>query len=151
MRRISMRTYSFDDLEPKFKELLIKAKNAMKYSYSPYSDFKVGAAVLTFNDKVYTGTNIENASYSLTICAERVAIFKAVSEGEREIKAIAIISSSDEVISPCGSCRQVIKEFSRKSPEDVTIIMSDREMKKIMVAKIEELLPLSFSSEFLEK
>ncbi|MGQ4832637.1 MAG: cytidine deaminase [Candidatus Asgardarchaeia archaeon] len=146
-----MKKINFNELEPIFKELLTRAKDAMVHSYSPYSHFKVGAAIVTSSGKIYTGTNIENASYGLTICAERVAIFKAVSEGEREISAIAIISDSKDVISPCGSCRQVISEFSRSPPNDTIVIMSNYNMEKIIVTKISELLPMSFSSKYLKK
>ena len=93
--------------------LIDRAKEAMTYAYAPYSKFKVGAAILTDGGKVYTGCNIENASYGATNCAERTAIFKAVSEGETTIKKIAIVSSSGEATYPCGICRQVISEFMR--------------------------------------
>ena len=91
--------------------LLKKANEAMERAYVPYSKFKVGAAVLMASGKVYTGCNIENASFGATNCAERTAIFKAISEGETEIKAIAIVSSSKDITYPCGICRQVIAEF----------------------------------------
>jgi cytidine deaminase len=97
------------------KELLAAAVKAAENSYSPYSHFRVGAALMAENGKVYTGCNIENASYSLTICAERTAVFKAVSEGVTKFKAIAIAGSSDSDFSkpcpPCGACLQVLSEF----------------------------------------
>ena len=94
-----------------YKELLVKAHEAQEQAYVPYSKFKVGAAVLMKSGKIYTGCNIENASFGATNCAERTAIFKAVSEGEHEIAAIAIVGSHNEFTYPCGICRQVIAEF----------------------------------------
>ena len=116
------------------------AIDASKHSHSPFSHFKVGAALLTDDGKIYTGCNIENASYGLTICAERTAIFKAMSEGERNFTAIAIFADSkDDFISPCGACRQIISEFCPKA--DVIMCNKKREY-KIMTPS--ELLPFSF-------
>ncbi|HEY9189050.1 MAG TPA: cytidine deaminase [Ignavibacteria bacterium] len=95
-------------------DLIKVAFDSLQHSYSPYSKFRVGAALLCKNGKVFTGTNIENSSYSLTICAERTAIFKAVSEGEREFETIVIATESKELTPPCGACRQVIYEFNPK-------------------------------------
>ncbi|MEK7241673.1 MAG: cytidine deaminase, partial [Planctomycetota bacterium] len=95
------------------KELIKKAIEAREKSYSPYSHFKVGAALKTTSGKVYAGTNVENASYGLTVCAERVAVYKAVSEGEREFEALAVFTEADELTPPCGACRQVLWEFSK--------------------------------------
>lgn len=92
-------------------ELIEIAKQAMKHAYAPYSHFKVGAALITDTGHIYTGCNIENVSYGATNCAERTAIFKAISEGERHIKKIAIVSSAGKPASPCGICRQVLSEF----------------------------------------
>ena len=92
------------------RQLIKAAKEAQAFSYSPYSGFKVGAALLCKSGKVYTGCNIENASFSATVCAERTALFKAVSEGEREFSAIAIVGSID-LCFPCGVCRQAMSEF----------------------------------------
>lgn len=94
------------------KELLKEAKLVLKNSYSPYSHFHVGAAVLTEDGKIFTGVNIENASYSLTICAERVAVFKAISSGHTSFTDLAIVSSTEKPTFPCGACRQVLLEFS---------------------------------------
>jgi cytidine deaminase len=124
-------------------DMLIKmASKAMKNAYVPYSNFKVGAALLTKAGKVYTGCNIENASYGATICAERTAIFKAVSEGEREFEAIAIASDSDEFAYPCGICRQVMLEFSK----DLKIYISNKngEYKEYTIS---ELLPTGFTKD----
>ena len=92
------------------------AKSAMRFAYAPYSHFTVGAALLSRSGRIYTGCNIENASFGATNCAERTAIFKAVSEGEREFDAIAIVSSSGEPTPPCGICRQVLSEFAPDIP-----------------------------------
>lgn len=122
-----------------YKELVEKAYEAMEFSYSPYSNFKVGAALLTESGKVYTGCNVEIASFGATNCAERTAIFKAISEGEKNYKAIAVVSSSNDYTYPCGICRQVIVEFGL----DIDIIVAkgyDYE-----VFKISELLPKSFT------
>jgi cytidine deaminase len=97
------------------KELLKLANRIKERAYCPYSNFRVGAALLTENNKVYTGVNVENASHGATTCAERTAVFKAVSEGERNFKAIAIVSDSNDYIYPCGICRQVLYEFNNGS------------------------------------
>lgn len=94
------------------KELLKEAKLVLKNSYSPYSHFPVGAAVLTEDGKIFTGVNIENASYSLSLCAERVAVFKAISSGHTSFTDLAIVSSTEKPTFPCGACRQVLLEFS---------------------------------------
>ena len=93
------------------KKLIEAARQAREKAYAPYSRFKVGAAVLTSDGKIYTGCNIENASYGMSNCAERTAIFKAVSEGETKLEALAVIGDTNTPISPCGACRQVIAEF----------------------------------------
>jgi len=108
-------------------------------AYARYSGFRVGAALLTKSGKVFTGVNVENASYGLTVCAERVAVFKAVSEGEREFVAIAIASDSPEKTVPCGACRQVLYEFS----EDMDVIMANRDG-DYEVARLKDLLPRGF-------
>ena len=119
-------------------ELMKKAEEAKEFSYSPYSKFRVGAAVLTKSGKVYTGCNIESASFGATNCAERTAIFKAVSEGELEIEAIAVTGDADNTY-PCGICRQVIAEFGLKSE---IIIGNSKTMK---VFKLKDLLPMAFT------
>ena len=130
--------------EQTIQHLIQKAIEAREYSYSPYSHVKVGAALLTKEEKIFTGCNVENASYGLTICAERTAIFKAVSEGYREFKAIAIVLDDEQLGYPCGACRQVIREFS----QDITIIMANTKG-EYKISTIEELLPYSFGPEFL--
>ena len=123
------------------KKMIEIALSQLAYSYTPYSDFKVGAALLGKNGRIYTGCNIENAAYTPTNCAERTAIFKAVSEGYREFQAIAIISDSEEVTSPCGVCRQVMAEFCGPGFE-VTMVSCKGDYKTVT---LEELLPYAFS------
>lgn len=127
------------------QELAKQALEAQKFSYSPYSKFRVGAALLTKSGKVYTGCNIESASYTPTICAERAAIAKAVSEGEREFVAIAV-TGDGEWTYPCGVCRQVMREFS---PDLLVIVVkSETEYRE---HRLSELLPYSFGPEDLEE
>ncbi len=121
------------------KELLKRAVEARRRAYAPYSDFKVGAAILTRDGRIFTGCNVENASYGLTICAERVALFKAVSEGAREFEAIAI-ACGKAPCAPCGACRQVLFEFA----PNLTVIMADAEGKSIKTARLKDLLPEGF-------
>ncbi|MCP5063839.1 MAG: cytidine deaminase [Ignavibacteriae bacterium] len=128
-----------------YSELLQIAKKVKSKAYCSYSNFHVGAALLTDDGDVYTGVNVENSSYSLTICAERVAVFKAISEGKRNFKAIALTSDSEKVITPCGACRQVLSEFGNKDFEVVMMNNSD----EIRIMKLEELLPHSFDKDYL--
>ena len=128
------------------EELIVLAKDAMTRAYAPYSGFKVGAALLCQDGTVYQGCNIENAAFSPTVCAERTAIFKAVSEGKREFAAIAVCGGKDGVITglfpPCGVCRQVMAEFCGA---DFPVYLADANgvwEKKTL----SELLPLSFSA-----
>ena len=113
------------------------AKEAVKHTYSPYSHFGVGAA-LWAGGRIYTGTNIENASYSMTICAERVAVFYAIFSGERDLQAICVYHNGEQLPYPCGACLQVLSEFC--SDMDVLLI-SDKEKKK---CKLSDLLPTGF-------
>lgn len=126
------------------KAMMHAAQAARENAYAPYSHFRVGAALLTKSGKIYTGCNIENASYTPTICAERTAIFKAVSEGERDFEALAIIGGREgetaEFCAPCGVCRQVISEFCSK---DFKIILGNEE--KYEVYTLDSLLPFAFS------
>ncbi|MCC5910348.1 MAG: cytidine deaminase [Clostridiaceae bacterium] len=127
-----------------YKDLIKKAREAQKKAYVPYSNFPVGAALLTKSDKVYTGCNIECASYGGTNCAERTAIFKAVSEGDKDIEAIAVVGVQEEYTFPCGICRQVIVEYGK----DIKLIIGKNE-NEYKVFTIDELLPHSFSPEDL--
>ena len=132
------------------EQLASLAKDAMEQAYSPYSDYKVGAALLCKDGSVYSGCNVENASFSATNCAERTAFFKAVSEGKREFSAIAICGGKDGVIEgsfpPCGVCRQVMREFCE---DDFEIHLITRE--EIETYTLGELLPLSFAPETIKK
>ena len=127
------------------EKLIDTAIEQLKFSYTPYSNFKVGAAILTKSGKIYTGCNIENASYTPTNCAERTAFFKAVSEGVRDFQAICIVGGKDgkltEYTAPCGVCRQVMMEFC--NPKTFQIILAvDKERYEIYT--LEELMPLGF-------
>ncbi|HEY4717325.1 MAG TPA: cytidine deaminase [bacterium] len=119
------------------KKLINSAKQSMKNAYAPYSKFRVGAALLTISGKIYTGCNIENASFGLTLCAERVALFKAVSGGAKSFKSIAIVATKNPVY-PCGACRQALYEFA---PGLKIFVL---EKKRIEELALQELLPLGF-------
>lgn len=124
-----------------YASLAKKAEEAVKNAYCPYSGYRVGAAVLTENGNIYTGCNIENASYGATNCAERTAVFKAVSEGERRIRAVAIFTDEgNDAPFPCGICRQVLSEFCEP---DAAIIIYDG-ANAVYSAELAELLPYSF-------
>jgi cytidine deaminase len=125
------------------EELIARAALAQEYAYAPYSNYRVGASLLTGSGRVYLGSNVENAVYSLTICAERVAVVKAISEGEKEFEAMAVVTSNGG--SPCGACRQVLREFAPKLP----IYIADAEG-NVRETSVAELLPDSFGPEFLE-
>lgn len=134
------------------KDLVLEAKKAREQAYAPYSRFKVGAALLTKNGKLYHGCNIENASYSPTNCAERTAFFKAISEGEREFEKIAIVgglegTDADELCAPCGVCRQVMMEFC--NPETFQIVLANGKDKHVQVS-LKEMVPYGFSPENLK-
>ncbi len=128
-----------------YDELIEYAKQAMQNSYAPYSHFNVGAALLTDDGKIYTGCNIENASYTPTVCAERTAFFKAISEGKRNFAAIAVAGGKDgnvnSAAAPCGVCRQVMAEFC---DEDFVVCIADKDGYKKY--KLTELLPMSFTA-----
>lgn len=132
------------------EEMIDLAIAQLKYSYTPYSGFKVGAALLTADGKFYTGCNIENAAYSPTNCAERTAFFKAVSEGERNFSAICIVGGKDGVLTeyaaPCGVCRQVMMEFC--DPDTFRIILATCK-EKYEVFTLRELLPMGFGPDNL--
>jgi cytidine deaminase len=127
-----------------FDTLIVAAKQARENAHAPFSNFRVGAAVRAHSGRVYTGCNIENATLGLTCCAERVAIFKAMSEGERGFNAIAVVTDGDTVTPPCGACRQIIWEFCG----DIPVLLAN------LSGKVEKetsagLLPRQFDSSFL--
>lgn len=130
------------------KELISKALEAREKAYCPYSEFKVGAAVLFEDGKIYTGCNIENASFGGTNCAERTAIFKGVYEGNRAIKALAVVGDISTYTYPCGICRQVMAEFVEGGDIPIIIIKNENDY---LVKRFEEILPGVFSKKDLNK
>jgi len=122
------------------------AKTARLQSVAPFSRFLVGAAVRTANGKIYTGCNIESASYGLTVCAERVAIWKALSEGEREFTELAVVADTESLTPPCGTCRQIIWEFCRNA---TVVLLNLRGQSEVV--SIRELLPRAFDARFLKE
>ncbi|NLZ48419.1 MAG: cytidine deaminase [Clostridiales bacterium] len=131
-----------------YERLIKEAIEARNRAYAPYSNFYVGAAVLTQDGKIYTGCNIENASYGATNCAERTAIFKAVSEGSKTVTAVAIVGDLNSFTYPCGICRQVIVEFALD--ENIDIILAKNE-KEYIIVKLKEILPGAFTKRDLDK
>jgi len=120
------------------EELIRIAKESMNKAYAPYSEFRVGAVVVTKNGKIFTGCNIENSSYGLTICAERVAIFSAIAAGETQIEKLVVVADTIEPVSPCGACRQVMSEFG-----DFEVILANLQG-KVTTTKVSDLLPHAF-------
>ncbi|MFZ5649825.1 MAG: cytidine deaminase [Bacillota bacterium] len=129
-------------MNDKIARLVKEAISARNRAYAPYSRFRVGAAVAASGGSIYTGCNVENASYGLTCCAERVALFKAVSQGEREFTDIAVVSDSEDFCSPCGACRQVMAEFGGH----IKVYMCNNRG-EYKVKSVSDLLPGSFSLE----
>ena len=129
--------------EKQRKELIQAANRVRANAYAPYSNYPVGAALLTSSGKVFTGVNVENAAYPLTMCAERSAVFSAVASGEREFEAIAVATDNGGM--PCGSCRQVLSEFGL----NIKVLIVDREENLIQETTVGELLPGAFSGEDL--
>lgn len=125
--------------------LIEAARNARLHSVSPFSNFAVGAAVRTDSGKVYTGCNVESASYGLTVCAERIAIWKALSEGERQFTELAVVADTETLTPPCGTCRQIIWEFARGA----TIAFANLKGKS-EIFHIGDLLPRAFDARFLK-
>lgn len=126
------------------QQLETLAKEAAAHSYSPYSHFAVGAAIRTADGRIFTGANIENASFGLTNCAERTAIFKAVFDGASEITHVVVYTPTDTPTTPCGACRQVIREFGKRA-QCVSICDSEQRLE----TTLEDLLPYSFGPEYL--
>lgn len=133
-------------LEDKDRQRLIESAQQARYlAYAPYSEYLVGAALLTASGRIFTGANVENAAYPVSICAERVAIFKAVSEGERKFIAIAVVTENGG--SPCGSCRQVLAEFGN----DTQVLIADQHGKLVQDTTVNDLLPGAFGRSDLGK
>jgi cytidine deaminase len=128
------------------ERLTSAARAARDCSLSPFSSFCVGAAIETEGGKIYTGCNIESASFGLTVCAERVAIWKALSEGERRFTRLAVVVDTDPLTPPCGTCRQIIWEFCR----DVTVILANLRG-KVETVQMQDLLPRAFDARFLKE
>jgi cytidine deaminase len=133
-------------IEPEIKKLVDAAKTARDCSLSLFSNFCVGAAVETEEGLIYTGCNIESASYGLTVCAERVAVWKALSEGERHFKRLAVVVDTDPLTPPCGTCRQIIWEFCRNATVVLANLRGD-----IETVEMRELLPRAFDARFLKE
>ena len=130
----------------KLETLIAAAREAREESIAPFSHFLVGAALETAGGKIYTGCNIESASFGLTVCAERVAIWKALSEGERHFTALAIVADTESLTPPCGTCRQIIWEFCKEATITLTNLRGGRE-----VVRIHDLLPRAFDARFLKE
>ena len=130
--------------EESLQELIEIAKTARLHSIAPFSSFLVGAAVRTAAGKVYTGCNVESASYGLTVCGERVAIWKALSEGDRDFVELAIVADTESLTPPCGTCRQIIWEFAKHAK----IVLANLEG-EVQECSIKELLPRAFDARFL--
>ncbi len=124
-----------------YDPLIAAAKSAWKNAHAPFSHFQVGAGLRAVSGKIYGGCNVENATYGLTVCAERVAIFKAISEGERKFDAIAVVTDTDALTPPCGACRQLIWEFCG----DVPVVMTNLKG-KVEVVHMRDLFPKPFDS-----
>lgn len=127
------------------KELIEAATNVRENSYAPFSNFRVGSAIETEDGEIIAGCNVESASYGLTVCAERVAIWKAISQGKRKIKHIAVVADTEELTPPCGVCRQIIWEFGG----DIPVIMANLKGKSETV-QMKDLLPRAFDTKFLK-
>lgn len=129
-----------------YERLIRYARRAKRHSHAPFSRFHVGAALLARNGKIYTGCNVENSSYGLTMCAERTAFFKAISEGVRKFKAIAVVSDDDGYTSPCGACRQVILDLAG----NIDVVLANRRG-NVRVFTLNDLLPHPFTASDLRR
>ncbi|HYN24260.1 MAG TPA: cytidine deaminase [Pyrinomonadaceae bacterium] len=132
--------------EESVQSLIETATDARLQSVAPFSRFLVGAAVRTENGKVYTGCNVESASYGLTVCAERVAIWKALSEGERQFTELAVVADTESLTPPCGTCRQIIWEFAKHATVVLANLRGQRE-----TVSVKDLLPRAFDARFLKE
>jgi cytidine deaminase len=124
--------------------LVAAARTAREHAHAPFSNFRVGAAVRAKSGRIFSGCNVENATYSLTLCAERVAIFKAISEGERGFDAVAVVADTDTLTPPCGSCRQILWEFCG----DAEVVLANLKG-KVERYRMSDLLPRPFDQSFL--
>lgn len=136
---IDMGEYLHNNIQQRTEELIRAASDARKQAYAPYSKFRIGAAVLTTNGKIFTGCNVENVSYGLSICAERVAVGNMAASGEREIAAVAVFSNGG--VFPCGACLQVIQEFSGKEPPLIIAAGTDG---SVQMKSLDQCLPCAF-------
>ena len=127
------------------EELIEAAKDAREHSHAPFSNFRVGAALETEDGDIISGCNVESASYGLTVCAERVAVWKAISEGKHNVTSIAVVTDTDELTPPCGVCRQIIWEFGGNIPVTLANLHGKRE-----TIEMKELLPRAFDTKFLK-
>jgi len=127
-----------------YETLIAAARKARENAHAPFSNFRVGAALRASSGRIYTGCNVENSTYGLTVCAERVAIFKAISEGERGFDAIAVVTQTDVLTPPCGACRQIIWEFCG----DIPVVLANLQGKS-EVLNMSALFPRPFDSSFL--
>ena len=132
-------------MERSDRELIEAARAVRENAYAPFSNFRVGAALETDDGEVITGCNVESASYGLTVCAERVAIWKAISQGKRKIKHIAVVADTEDLTPPCGVCRQIIWEFGG----DIPVILANLKG-KTEVVQMKDLLPRAFDTKFLK-
>ncbi len=132
-------------MNKELEKLVKSAKDVRERAYAPFSNFKVGAAIRTKSGKIYTVCNVESASYGLTVCAERVAIWKAVSEGETEFISIAVVADTEQLTPPCGVCRQIIWEFCGDVPVTFANLKGKTE-----TLQMSELLPRAFDTKFLK-
>ncbi|MCI8859812.1 MAG: cytidine deaminase [Lachnospiraceae bacterium] len=130
----------------KYQDLIAEAMKAKEFAYAPYSHFRVGAALLTESGRIYTGCNVENASFSATNCAERTAVFTAVAQGEKEFRAIAVNGDTENYLPPCGVCRQVLAEFCDLETFQVILANNEQDYRVVTLA---QLLPGAFQSKDL--
>jgi cytidine deaminase len=130
--------------DAQYSALIAAARTAREHAHAPYSNFRVGAAVRAKSGRVFTGCNVENATYGLTLCAERVAIFKAISEGERGFDAVAVVADTESLTPPCGSCRQILWEFCG----DAEVVLANLGG-KVELYRMSALLPKPFDQSFL--
>ncbi len=136
-------------------DLVVEAIEARKYAYAPYSNFKVGVALESKDRRVFRGANVENASYGVTECAERVAVYKAVSEGAREFRRIAIVTGTKNPTPPCGSCQQVIREFDREGKCNIILATFNPDLpadppKIVATYRLKDLSPVAFTASNIE-